>query len=317
MTKNSLDFTIAIPTYNGATRITQVLDRLKLQIEVENLTWEVIVIDNNSVDHTAKVVEEYQENWLQNVPLTYYFEPEQGLAFARKRAIQEAQGEWVAFLDDDNWPNSDWLKSAAQFRDYSPRLGAFNGKILGVYEVEPPPGFDQIKGFLAIRDHGNQSQKFIPEHLHLPPGAGLIIRRSAWLTSVPKQQKLTGKLPGLFIQGDDYEPLLYLYKNHWEIWYNPNLIISHHIAAHRFDSAYLLTLAKGCGLPTFELLRVLSKSNLHTYFLLVRTLVGNVRRIIWHWFKYRNQIYTDLIPGFWWEFYWGSFLSPFIKFRKI
>jgi glycosyltransferase involved in cell wall biosynthesis len=43
-----MDFTIAIPTYNGASRLPLVLDRLRLQVDLETVTWEVIVVDNNS-----------------------------------------------------------------------------------------------------------------------------------------------------------------------------------------------------------------------------------------------------------------------------
>ncbi|MGB5969814.1 MAG: glycosyltransferase, partial [Spirulinaceae cyanobacterium] len=48
----SVDFTVAIPTYNGATRLPQVLDKLKLQTGIEQLNWEILVVDNNSSDST-------------------------------------------------------------------------------------------------------------------------------------------------------------------------------------------------------------------------------------------------------------------------
>ncbi|MFY7805244.1 MAG: glycosyltransferase, partial [Limnoraphis robusta] len=66
-----LDFTIAIPTYNGAKRLPQVLDKLRSQTDVEQISWEVIVVDNNSTDNTAEIVQQYQQNWLLNVPLRY------------------------------------------------------------------------------------------------------------------------------------------------------------------------------------------------------------------------------------------------------
>jgi len=107
-------------------------------------------------------------------------------------------------------PDPGWLEAAIGFQNFRSRLGAFSGKIRGIYEGEPPPDFDKIKAFLAIRDHGNQPRPFVPEHLQLPPAASLVVRRSAWLESVPAQQRLGGKRSDLFIQGDDYEPLLYL-----------------------------------------------------------------------------------------------------------
>lgn len=42
-----VDFTIAIPTYNGASRLPKVLERLRSQFHTEQFSWEVVVVDNN------------------------------------------------------------------------------------------------------------------------------------------------------------------------------------------------------------------------------------------------------------------------------
>ncbi|MDE5122262.1 MAG: glycosyltransferase, partial [Trichodesmium sp. St19_bin1] len=49
-------FTVVIPTYNGSKRLPLVLDKLYSQINIEELSWEVIVVDNNSQDETEKVI---------------------------------------------------------------------------------------------------------------------------------------------------------------------------------------------------------------------------------------------------------------------
>ncbi|MDE5098657.1 MAG: glycosyltransferase, partial [Trichodesmium sp. St16_bin4-tuft] len=54
-----IDFTIAIPTYNGAEKLPLVLEKLNSQINTEKLSWEVIVVDNNSQDNTEQVIREY------------------------------------------------------------------------------------------------------------------------------------------------------------------------------------------------------------------------------------------------------------------
>lgn len=56
-----VDFTVAIPTYNGAQRLPDVLEALKLQTGTESFIWEVLVVDNNSQDTTAEVVKAYQQ----------------------------------------------------------------------------------------------------------------------------------------------------------------------------------------------------------------------------------------------------------------
>ena len=93
-----VDFTVAIRTYNGAKSIPQVIEQLRSQIETEHINWEIIVVDNNSTDNTAQIIQEYKSTWKKTYPLKYYFEPKQGAAIARRRAMEEAQGELVAAI---------------------------------------------------------------------------------------------------------------------------------------------------------------------------------------------------------------------------
>ncbi|OZH52334.1 glycosyl transferase, partial [Hydrocoleum sp. CS-953] len=109
------DFTVVIPTYNGAERLPLVLDKLRSQINTEGLSWEVIVVDNNSKDNTQKVVREYQKNCPQPMILRYFFEEKQGAGFARKKAVQSANSPLIGFLDDDNIPAQNWVAAAYEF----------------------------------------------------------------------------------------------------------------------------------------------------------------------------------------------------------
>lgn len=307
------DFTVAIPTYNGASRLPKVLAKLAQQTGIENLAWEIIIVDNNSKDDTAKVVQEYQATWSKSMPgvaLKYFFEPEQGAAFARLKAVREAQGEWIGFLDDDNLPESDWIAAAYSFTQAHPQAGAIGGQIHGDFEVQPPEGFEKIQQFLAIREHGSEPYIFDAANIRLPPAAALVVRKQAWLESVPDRPRLTGKLPGLLIQGDDYEPLLYIYKNGWEIWYNPAMHTHHQIPHWRLERDYLLSIARGCGLATYQL-RVINAKPGERPIIFMRTILGNLRRLLAYRLKYKSDVKTELIPAFEMEFSWGSLMSPF------
>ncbi|MGB7443732.1 MAG: hormogonium polysaccharide biosynthesis glycosyltransferase HpsE [Coleofasciculaceae cyanobacterium] len=310
-----MDFTIAIPTYNGANRLPKLLEKLRQVSLSLPLAWEILVIDNNSSDNTAQLVEEYQSNWLFSVPLRYCFEPEQGAAFARQRAIRVSCGELVGFLDDDVLPASDWIVAAYSFCQANPQAGAVSGIIYGDFEVKPPANFEKIQHFLAIREHGSKAQLFDPDNLRLPPGAALVVRKKAWLESVPPRPTLTGKLPGQMIQGDDYEPLLYMHKAGWQIWYNPAMQTYHQIPHWRLERDYLLSLSRGCGLATYQL-RLINAKSQEKPLIFTRTVLGNLRRIILHWLKYRGQLKTNLIAAFELEFFRGSLLSPFHLFAK-
>jgi glycosyltransferase involved in cell wall biosynthesis len=306
----SIDFTVAIPTYNGASRLPKLLEKLRQQTGLDQISWEIIVVDNNSTDNTAQVVQEYQGNWLPGVPLTYILEPEQGAAFARLRAVKEAQGELIGFLDDDNLPNPDWIAQAYTFAQEHPQAGAFSGQIHGEFEVEPPENFQRIQAFLAIREHGSTPHQFEPQNLRLPPAASLVVRKKAWCESVPSRPTLTGKLPGIMIQGDDYEPLLYMYKAGWEIWYHPDLHTYHQIPHWRLEREYLLSISRGCGLATCQL-RMINATPWQKPIIFLRTLLGNLRRVIWQFIKYRRKVKTNIIMECEMEFFLGSLMSCF------
>ena len=105
-----IDFTIAICTYNGAQRIPRVLEHLCRQKQTHNINWEILIIDNNSQDNTAAIRRTIPTTMEATTALRYCFEPKQGLAYARRLAIKEARGEWIGFLDDDNWPSQQLAK---------------------------------------------------------------------------------------------------------------------------------------------------------------------------------------------------------------
>lgn len=311
----SVDFTVAIPTYNGAARLPLVLDRLRSQLNTDPITWEILVIDNNSTDNTAQIVKHHQTNWPTAYPLKYCFEAQQGAAFARQLAVRTASGEWIAFLDDDNLPAPDWLAEAHAFSKAYPQAGAYSGQIHGEFEVVPPQNFEKIQAYLAIREHGPEPHRFNPAALILPPAASLMVRKRAWLESVPSHPSLTGKLPGLLVQGEDYEPLLHIHKQGWEIWYAPKIHTYHQIPRQRLERIYLLTLARGCGLATCHLLMV-NAQPWQIPVILIRTLLGNIRRIALQSIKYRGRLKTELIPAFEMAFFWGSLISPFFYLRR-
>jgi glycosyltransferase involved in cell wall biosynthesis len=311
-----LDFTVVIPTYNGANRLPRVLEKLQLQASIESLSWEILVIDNNSTDRTAELIKTYQKSWQFPFALRYSFEPKKGTAFARQLGVKEAQGELIGFIDDDNLPDANWLKEAYLFSQTHPRAGAYGCRIIGEFEVPPPENFEKIAQFLAIRDHGNQPRLFEPEKLRLPPGAGLVVRKIAWVESVAQDCILTGRQGNNLQSGEDYEVLLQLYKHGWEIWYNPQMSINHYIPSHRLSKDYLLPLAKGIGLATCQLRMILAK-NWQKPLIWLKTILGNLRRIVLHCLKHGFRFKDDLVASFELAFFWGSFLSPFYYLQQI
>jgi len=343
-----VDLTVAIPTYNGGRRLPEVLDRLRISCQSarrhphnsacqareklavttsrtsveptqaanskQDFTWEVIVVDNNSTDDTAKVVEAYQANWPEYCPLRYCLEPKQGAAFARKRAFKEARGELVAFLDDDNLPAPDWVEAAYAFALAHPKAGAYGSQIYGAFEVTPPKNFERLAPFLAITQRGSEPLCYEPYKKVLPPSAGLVVRKKAWLDSVPSRLILTGRTARSMVTSEDLEMLSYIQANGWEIWYNPAMQIYHKIPYWRLERKYLIPFFRGIGLSRY-VTRMLSVKPWQRPIATLAYMTNDLRKIVFHLLKYGVRVRSDLIAACEMQLFVSSLLSPFYLWK--
>jgi glycosyltransferase involved in cell wall biosynthesis len=97
-------FSIIIPTYNRAERLKIALESI-LKQTFQN--FEVLVCDDGSTDHTKDVVQLF----INKLDLTYIWEENWGgPARPRNNGIKKAKGEWVCFLDSDDWWYSNKLE---------------------------------------------------------------------------------------------------------------------------------------------------------------------------------------------------------------
>jgi glycosyltransferase involved in cell wall biosynthesis len=89
------DVTVVIPTRDRADLLARTLDGVAAQ---EDVSFEVIVVDDGSRDETVRRIERRADSRIRCVS-----NPESsGVARARNRGIAEARGRWIAFLDDDD-----------------------------------------------------------------------------------------------------------------------------------------------------------------------------------------------------------------------
>ncbi|MEW6415321.1 MAG: glycosyltransferase [Pseudomonadota bacterium] len=143
-----MDASIVVCTYNRAASLKDTLAALARLETQPARAWEVVVVDNNSRDHTKQVVQAAQQTWPR---LRYVFEPAQGLSHARNRGIAEAAGEVILFTDDDVLPEPDWLETTlAGLEKYG--ADACGGYIAPIWETPPPEWLtERFYGFLAVR----------------------------------------------------------------------------------------------------------------------------------------------------------------------
>ena len=318
-----IDFTVAICTYNGEKRLPEVLNKLReccayttqLESETKPPAWEIIVIDNNSTDNTANVVKDYQADWPSSYPLKYCFEPQQGQAFARKRAILEAEGEFVGFLDDDNLPTPEWIVAAYSFGKEHPKAGAYGGQIHGDFEVNPPAEIKSIVTYyLAIVERGAKAHQYTERGV-LPPGAGMVVRKQAWCENVPKKIFFTGRVGKSLMACEDLEVLSYIQNAGWEIWYNPQMHMDHKVPRTRLERDYLISLVRGNGLAKNRI-RMLRMKPWQRPLAFPVYMLNDLGQIIFKSIKYRNVIKTDIAAACEIELLKASLISPFYLFKR-
>ncbi|MDB9529095.1 hormogonium polysaccharide biosynthesis glycosyltransferase HpsE [Oscillatoria sp. CS-180] len=312
LANEQLDFTVAIPTYNGGDRITQVLDSLKWQLIPKDLRWEIIVVDNNSTDNTVEVIKDYQKDW---PILKYALETEQGAAYARRKAVRLAKSPLIGFLDDDTIPAMTWVNEAHRFLKNHPQAGVIGSRIRGRFDGATPASFERIAPFLALTDRGDSPRIYAPEKKVLPPGAGMVVRREAWSSHLSKKLVLGGRTQKSMLTGEDLEAVLHIQQAGWEIWYNPAMCLEHQIPAHRLTRPYLISLMRGIGLSRHRT-RMLSVSPLKRPQMVILYALNDIRKIIWSVLKHGKQAWTDTVTASEITLYIYSIVSPFFFLSK-
>lgn len=114
-------FSVVICSFNRAHLLPRALDSLLAQTET---SWEAIVVDDGSRDHTAEVVRRY----CQSAPnIRYLYHRNRGLPLSRNVGIAAAVGEYVTFLDSDDWYLPDHLASRRAILAANPEVELLHG----------------------------------------------------------------------------------------------------------------------------------------------------------------------------------------------
>ncbi len=138
---------VAICTYNRADRLPALVDALRRQDCP--IQCEILAVDNNSKDDTQNVLEGLAAK--KGIPLRYVKEEQQGIAYARNRAIEEALGStFLAFIDDDEMPEPGWLETAVDALEVE-GADCVGGEIRIGLAIEKCPGWlgEELRGFLG------------------------------------------------------------------------------------------------------------------------------------------------------------------------
>jgi glycosyltransferase involved in cell wall biosynthesis len=182
-----MDVSVIICTYNRADSLGRTLKELQGQRTSPGLSWELVVVDNNSNDRTKDMVEAFKAT--SGVPTVYVFEGRQGKSFAINTGVDTAHGNLLAFTDDDCRPELTWVQDVV---DCFQRWGAdgLGGRILPEWSSPPPAWLATDRHLwtsLAMLDDSTARRVELGpwqrEHGFRVWGANMAFRRSAYETA--------------------------------------------------------------------------------------------------------------------------------------
>lgn len=224
---------VVVCTYNRAASLRHTLEALHAQRVPADLSWELIVVDNNSQDGTRQVVEEYQARMPY---LRYEFEGRQGLSHARNHGLSCARGGTVLFTDDDVRPEPDWVMQILKGLDEQ-QADACGGYIAPIWETPPPAWLTaRFHGFLAIKMLDGPARP-IKDSSELPYGANMAFRR-ALFDRVGVFDTQRGRTGNVLASGEDGELFERILASGAKVVYLPEARVNHCVESFRLNKRY-------------------------------------------------------------------------------
>jgi succinoglycan biosynthesis protein ExoM len=125
------------------------LKRLLLEVMRQDtgglFTYSVVVADNDRAKSAESIVEKIQANYA--IPIKYVEESMRGIARTRNKVIENADGDYLALIDDDEFPAPDWLlklfTTCVQFN-----ADGVLGPVLRHFDETPPPWLVKTRLFV-------------------------------------------------------------------------------------------------------------------------------------------------------------------------
>ena len=137
---------VCICTYKRPKLLLHLLNSLQTQVADGLFTYSVVVVDNDKVQTAKSCVTSFKKE--SSIDIDYYNEPEQNIALARNRAVENAKGKYIAFIDDDEFPIDEWLLNLYRAHNKFNADGVL-GPVKPHFEIPPPQWI--IKGKLCER----------------------------------------------------------------------------------------------------------------------------------------------------------------------
>jgi glycosyltransferase involved in cell wall biosynthesis len=231
-----INLSILIPTHNRATLLGDTIQSLAKIRNPGNVKIELVVVANACTDETVAVA----ENAFIELPFPArcIIEPTPGVCAARNCAIEHANYEWCAFLEDDIQVDEGWLQGIL-----TPLAKAGADFVTGPVKLWwrdcPKPEWvdSRIEGLLSCRDLGSEMHPLSGPWLVM--GGNMLFERNL-------VDRIGGFRSGLII-GEDTEFASRAFAEGVRAYYAPEALIWHYVPPTRLDPKYLCQRAYGRG----------------------------------------------------------------------
>jgi glycosyltransferase involved in cell wall biosynthesis len=228
------DVSAIICTYNRGIMLRPALESLLAQ-DAGDVSFEVIIVDNNSTDDTKRIAQEFvagREGW------TYVFEGQQGLSHARNAGVASARAPIVAFTDDDNRVAPNWVAEIKRSLDEHPEVAFVGGKVFPRWTATPPRWLTKLHWVpLAIVDHGDEPFYVDGSRPWCMVGANLSIR-TAILQEAGGFEPRFQRVKNAIGSTEDHELQFRLWRAGLRGMYVPTLCVEADVQQDRLLKAY-------------------------------------------------------------------------------
>lgn len=236
-------FSLLVPTHNRSLILGKLLESLGRIETVHGVELELIIVPNGCTDNTLEMIE--QNRGALPFPVHCSEQEEANLNLARNRCIREAKGEILAFLDDDVWIETHWLKAAVEAYETQP-ADMLAGRVTLWYEAGRPPEWSSslVERLLSKLDLGDDTIEVFTAGKVV--GANFSFRRKV-------VEGVGGFVAGLdragqgLLSGGDSEFVTRSLAAGFRLFYVPKMAVRHWIPVQRTSIEYLSRLAWGRG----------------------------------------------------------------------
>ncbi len=206
-----------------------------LQQSLTGHEMELVIVDNNSTDDTFDVARNIRSEYPGRVSAIR--ETEMGLSAARNAGIRQAQGEFVAFLDDDAFPDPGWLQSIVDALE-TDGVQCAGGPITPLFQGELPDWFlGRFLPYLSAWDLGDDELDLTYDEY--PRGANIGFRREALRATGGFCTDL-GRKGNNLLSGEEIDVCLQVERLGGRIAYVPRARVRHVVNIERLSRAWML-----------------------------------------------------------------------------